>query len=101
RHTSFSRDWSSDVCSSDLELDVAAAPVQLEFAFALAVGRVLAAFDDRQVGLEEAVADRAQVGEVLLEVVMQVVEEQAADAARLRSEERRVGRECRSRGARE
>ena len=43
----------------------------------------LAALDQRQVGVEEAVADRALVGEVALEVLVQVVEEQAADAARL------------------
>src|SRR3546814_9260267 len=85
-------DWSSDVCSADLaeqgaavvhqvELDVAAAPVQLELAFALAVGRVATTLDDRQVGIEEAVADRAQVAEVGIEAGVQVVEEQAADAA--------------------
>ena len=40
-----------------VELDVAAAPVQLELALAFAERRVLAALDDRQVGVEEAVAD--------------------------------------------
>src|SRR5690606_12669268 len=66
-----------------VELDVAAAPVQLELALPLAPGRVLAAFDDRQVGIEETVADRAQIAEILFEVPLQVVEEQAADATRL------------------
>src|SRR5690606_11887816 len=66
-----------------VELDVAAAPVQLELALPLAPRRVLAAFDDRQVGVEETVADRAQVAEILFEVPLQVVEEQAADATRL------------------
>src|SRR5690606_14626950 len=66
-----------------VELDVAAAAVELELAFALAVGRVAAALDDRQVGVEEAVAHGAQVREVGVEVAVQVVEEQAADAARL------------------
>src|SRR5436309_9040194 len=28
RHTRFSRDWSSDVCSSDLEIDVAREPAE-------------------------------------------------------------------------
>src|SRR5690606_14158160 len=64
-----------------VELDVAAAAVELELALALAVLRVPAALDDRQPGVEEAVADRARVGEVALEVVGQVVVEQAADAA--------------------
>src|SRR5690606_35683544 len=66
-----------------VEFDVAPAPVELEPALALAVRRVLAALDDRQVGVEEAVADRPQVGEILLQVGVQVVEEQAADAAGL------------------
>src|SRR5690606_6012829 len=66
-----------------VELDVAAAAVELELALALAVGRVPAALDDRQPGVEEAVAHRAGVGEVAFEVVGQVVVEQAADAARL------------------
>src|SRR5690606_14118186 len=56
---------------------------ELELALTLAVGRVLAALDDRQVGVEEAVANRAQVGEVLLHVGVQVVEEQPAHAAGL------------------
>src|SRR5690606_1664572 len=66
-----------------VELDVAAAAVELELALALAIGGVLATLHDRQVGIEEAVADRAQVGEVALEVFVQVVEEQATHAAGL------------------
>ncbi|KAG1543551.1 hypothetical protein G6F50_013976 [Rhizopus delemar] len=64
-----------------VEFHVAATAVQLELAFALAMGRVLALLHDRQVRLQEAIADRAQVIEIALEVAMQVVEEQAADAA--------------------
>src|SRR5207342_1190559 len=66
-----------------VELDVASAPVQLELALAFAMRHAAATFDDRQVGIEETIADRAQVGEVALEVRVQVVEEQAADAAGL------------------
>src|SRR5690606_1548599 len=40
-----------------VELDVAPAPVELELALALAMRRVAAAFDDRHVRVEEAVAD--------------------------------------------
>src|SRR5690606_7295474 len=61
----------------------AAPPVELELALAFAVRRVAASLHDGQVGVEEAVADRAQVAEVGLEVLVQVVEEQAADAAGL------------------
>src|SRR5690606_16101389 len=92
-----------DVCSSDLrfgasarlqaeqraavvdevELDVAAAPVQLELALAFAEGRRPAPFDDRQVGVEERIADAAREREAALEAaVVEIVEEQAADAAR-------------------
>src|SRR3546814_13430834 len=109
-------DWSSDVCSSDLhqdrlaaaagldpeqraavlqqvELDVAAAPVELELALAFAVRRVAAALDDRHVRVEETVADRAQVVEVAFEIRVQVVEEQTAHA--------KIGRaSCRERGSR-
>ena len=43
--------------------------VVLELALALSVGRGLAALDDRQVGIEEAFADGAQVGEVVVEIL--------------------------------
>src|SRR5690606_39369835 len=83
RHTRFSRDWSSDVCSSDLvQRDTAdtrlgravapqvAAHPQLTGVVALGDGR-------------DAFAARALL----------------AAAAERRSEERRVGKECRSRWA--
>src|SRR5690606_41660700 len=66
-----------------VELDVAPASVQLELALALAIRRVLAAFHDRQVGVEEAIAHGAHVAEVGLEIALQVVEEQPANAAGL------------------
>src|SRR5690606_41017672 len=92
RHTRFSRDWSSDVCSSDL-LDA--------------------------VRLFQSVARRAQlsftVGDTNRDEVLEIcrlvhglplgIELAAAWAGRLsldalvRSEERRVGKECRARGA--
>src|SRR3712207_8294906 len=74
RHTRYWRDWSSDVCSSDLlvgrEHDVA-------------VARELVALDEVLVG---DLLPRLGVDPLLLDPV-----------ARLRSEERRVGKECRSR----
>src|SRR2546430_12243441 len=83
RHTRFDCDWSSDVCSSDLDpLDGAAAPVVRHlvgapfdlngfFAFA-AAEPVLARVVERLPGLRPPLAPD-------------------------RSEERRVGKECRSR----
>src|SRR5690606_18951083 len=67
-----------------VELHVAAAPVGLELALALAEGRRLAALHDRQVGLQIGIAHRAQEGEAGVEVpLVEVVEEQPADATRL------------------
>src|SRR5690606_8715273 len=66
-----------------VELDVAAAPVQLELALALAVRRVLAVRDDGQVRIQEAVTDGTQIAEVLIEVLAQIVEEQPAHATGL------------------
>src|SRR5690606_40055320 len=79
RHTRFSRDWSSDVCSSDLlavaELRTAGAVGDLGVLGALAC---LAAV----LGLVWLTAWRSGLG--------------FAGLSWLRSEERRVGKECRS-----
>src|SRR3712207_8552576 len=82
RHTRYWRDWSSDVCSSDLD-DLAALVGQL---VALGVGEGLRA----GVELHDVADGRDDVvdGEGLL--VEGLVQPQ-------RSEERRVGKECRSR----
>src|SRR5690606_18555583 len=45
RHTSFSRDWSSDVCSSDLIYAVSANPERAAAAFDIAPERVLPMWD--------------------------------------------------------
>src|SRR3712207_8008822 len=84
RHTRYWRDWSSDVCSSDLAVD-------------LATLRQLEAPDDQpllEVALESdegphARLERAELREHLGRALMQIPER--------RSEERRVGKECRSR----
>src|SRR5690606_39459315 len=82
RHTSFSRDWSSDVCSSDLFL-------------AEPDGRVVAGRAPRQqlaVGVERG-GRVGRGGAVLLEVAGPV---SAGAAGVARSEERRVGKERRA-----
>src|SRR5690606_4353219 len=67
-----------------VELDVAAAPIGLEVALPLAVGGVAVPLDDRRVGLEEGVADRARHRVRGVETrLVQVVEEHAAHAAGL------------------
>src|SRR5690606_40009580 len=93
RHTRFSRDWSSDVCSSDLERQ-------------LAVLRELDKLDKR--GAEAVRGTLLGEGFELpanavdkLMVFSQVRSSGHDDAlSKLeRSEERRVGKECRCRGA--
>src|SRR5688572_32185419 len=75
RHTRFDCDWSSDVCSSDLALSGGVAP--------------------------NVIADQAHA-EVTIRTVGDTAELRAAiksAVASVRSEERRVGKECRSRGS--
>src|SRR5690606_40010853 len=78
RHTRFSRDWSSDVCSSDLTL-----PRRLLLAACACL--VLAGCGQ---AVPEPPSTAAGVSEALL---------RAMGGAEARSEERRVGKECRSR----
>src|SRR5690606_40364921 len=96
--TRFSRDWSSDVCSSDLEVRKQAQEARgrlssLETLQHAALGQEQGAAVEwlRQRGLDSA----ARVGERL---VVEPGWENAVEGAlgQLRSEERRVGRECRS-----
>src|SRR5690606_40956400 len=96
RHTRFSRDWSSDVCSSDLE--------RLEAALSLHHPREL-----REVGLEPILllvrtGRVAKVRDHLIDRVLQREEltlctdvDRAGEIAR--SEERRVGKQWRWRQA--
>src|SRR2546430_8858543 len=82
RHTRFDCDWSSDVCSSDL----------------LAVSGSRRTFFRTQVSA--ANADDSGVGEdraVTSEPLLRLADEIRTEAWELRSEERRVGKECRSR----
>src|SRR3712207_7293528 len=84
RHTRYWRDWSSDVCSSDLTGDLAFAEVRQRLALLLPEADVIAIpvppFDTVSAGF--CVAQMA-FGD--------------GPADRVRSEERRVGKECRSR----
>src|SRR2546426_6809808 len=83
RHTRLQGDWSSDVCSSDLERTEAILPRFAPGGFGGASGRAQEGqhADDR-------IATRAELG---------VDRALGAALAPTRSEERRVGKECRSR----
>src|SRR5689334_25313976 len=84
RHTRWNCDWSSDVCSSDLRNRLAVADIREH------------AGEDREPGLgsdrrhDAALRHEAQQPHGLVEHRL---------AAGIRSEERRVGKECSSRGA--
>src|SRR5690606_39942405 len=77
RHTRFSRDWSSDVCSSDLSL------LQTYYS---STGNPGYAASDLQRYIDVTAAD-----------VMKVAKDVFRADERVRSEERRVGKEYRSR----
>src|SRR5690606_40289467 len=100
RHTRFSRDWSSDVCSSDLSetyLDFGRLPRRI----------VIGGDNDRP----ELLADTCRAAQVLVHEATytqpaataardQFGHSTAAQVAAFRSEERRVGKEGSQRGAR-
>src|SRR5256886_4480921 len=83
RHTRFDCDWSSDVCSSDLSgaLDL------------LESARACASLEEALAGTTYSVALSARERELS----HPSLDARAAARELLRSEERRVGKECRSR----
>src|SRR5207302_2905610 len=90
RHTRFSRDWSSDVCSSDLlriDYPLLIAACALAFisvvAFAITLSMVLLAGKDTH-----------GYGEIMAQFLY-LFSGAIFPIAVLRSEERRVGKECR------
>src|SRR2546422_3216391 len=84
RHTRCSRDWSSDVCSSDLDL----LRLQRE-------GNVVI---DREVRVERiTLEDHGNAPLARREVIDDIAANEDLAGRGLRSEERRVGKECRSR----
>src|SRR5204863_6061616 len=87
RHTRSLRDWSSDVCSSDLPVSVPAeGPTPLEM--------LLSGADARAVGACVETLEAGQKQAIALAFFQGLSHGELS-----RSEERRVGKECRSRGA--
>src|SRR5690606_39482321 len=85
RHTRFSRDWSSDVCSSDLP--------GIRVAAVAAMGP---AMNEAPVGVFDSGVGGLSV---LREIHQLLPAESLLYVADSRSEERRVGKECRARGS--
>src|SRR5690606_40002312 len=90
RHTRFSRDWSSDVCSSDLE--------QVSHVLtALADGDLGVRMDGEYQGVFATMRDNANATVAQLTGIVARIQESAdqiGSAATERSEERRVGKAC-------
>src|SRR5690606_39745223 len=89
RHTRFSRDWSSDVCSSDLTFT-----------------RVRANAGELEIALQRRRPGDAMIAMVEARIkigcfVESLRELEVGERLRRRSEERRVGKECRARGSRD
>src|SRR5699024_11939845 len=87
RHTRSKRDWSSDVCSSDLATAYAEAGATIVFN------------DIKQELVDRGIASYKEKGIDAHGYVCDVTNEEAVQAM-VRSEERRVGKECRDRWSR-
>src|SRR5207249_6201662 len=97
RHTRSKRDWSSDVCSSDLDSDLKFDQPQAEVVFDRDKLRsqgvdLSQAGRDLSTLLGANYVNRFSIQGRSYKVIPQMVR-----AERLRSEERRVGKECRAR----
>src|SRR5690606_39634807 len=96
-----SGDWSSDVCSSDLEIEVARqlrAVKRFDIARRSAY-RIALRFGERALRVVElALADLERADLDAVDFAGQPAQGRIAVAPHLRSEERRVGKECRARG---
>src|SRR5690606_40991854 len=85
RHTRFSRDWSSDVCSSDLWRFLSYYKMPVMFNAKSKVLKVLRFLKNKLINIS-FIDEGASIGESSI-----------ITASSLRSEERRVGKECRYR----
>src|SRR5690606_40182715 len=97
RHTRFSRDWSSDVCSSDLNESKSyrfngswEVEPETDFTIPLGAGAIISTPTD-----VTKFADNLFAGKLLKPESVEVMK-----TINDRSEERRVGKECRTRGRR-
>src|SRR5690606_39477612 len=96
RHTRFSRDWSSDVCSSDLAANIWV----VRNGVLLAPPRGKLILEGVRYGLMEELAERCgipfEARPITEAEVLAADELMLTSATKERSEERRVGRACKS-----
>src|SRR5207245_7140513 len=104
RHTRCYRDWSSDVCSSDLP-EAAVAPVRASGGDGLMIGDKDVEHVARLARLALTESERARMREQLSAILQYIDKLKAVDVEGVdptsRSEERRVGKECGAGCARE
>src|SRR5205807_7190035 len=97
RHTRLQGDWSSDVCSSDLPSTISAAQLT---ATEIVDGCVDRPRHPGLVGQPEIKTIAADLGDIALRLAALAAKHAAQSSlGHHRSEERRVGKECRSRTA--
>src|SRR5699024_11676393 len=96
RHTRSKRDWSSDVCSSDLHFVIVA--VRENRAAKSKISEVHALLDAAKNSRLHARQEATQASETVRDVWVEF-DETLVDDLQARSEERRVGQECGGRGA--
>src|SRR5690606_40276669 len=97
RHTRFSRDWSSDVCSSDLGARGEGLSI---YAFDTTTGDASHICATSSVDNPTFLSVAPDTGVIYANSEVFSWHEGTVSAYRFRSEERRVGKECRSRWAR-
>src|SRR5204863_1171244 len=93
RHTSSLRDWSSDVCSSDLVVIVTGAGAGVGRGVCLACAK-----EGASVVVTSRYANGKDVTAEINDAGGKAVWSRCDVTVRARSEERRVGKECRARG---
>src|SRR5690606_40462473 len=96
RHTRFSRDWSSDVCSSDLESVPAETSIKVETQLSFDGGSTWEDYEEATNGKGiPGINQQTDLSNALLRY--KAILTTNDDTVTPRSEERRVGKECRSR----